>query len=119
MADFDLDAVVDEAADEPHKVLWGGETFLVPRANAWPVEVFDVLGEGRLADGMALILGDDWDAFWKARRPTLGAMEALLDHLGDKEGFGSLGGSSASSPSSNRATRRSKPTSSGSTRSTS
>lgn len=119
MADIDLDAIVaaeDEAAGEPHKVLWGGQAFLIPRASSWPVEVFDVLGEGRLADGLALILGDQWDLFWRAKRPTLGTSKALLDKLGEAEGFDGLGGSSASSPSPNRATRRSKPTSSATTR---
>lgn len=111
MADINLDAAVDEAAGEPHKVTWGGQTFSVPRAENWPVEVFDVLTQGRLADGLALILGDEWDAFWQAKRPTLATSRALLDALGEAEGFDGLGGSLASSPSPNRATRRSKPTS--------
>jgi hypothetical protein len=115
MADIDLDAALDEASGDPHKVTWGGQVFTVQRAQNWPIETFDVLAQGRLADGLALILGDEWDAFWQAKRPTLATSRALLDALGDAEGFDGLGGSSASSPTPNRATRRSKPTSSAST----
>lgn len=119
MSELDLDAVVaaqDEAAGEPHKVMWGGETFAVPRSTQWPLETFDLMTQGRMADALAGVLGDQWDAFWKARRPTMGAAEALLDGIAQAEGFQNAGESRASSPSPNRATRRSRQTSSASTR---
>jgi hypothetical protein len=112
--EFDLDAITAaqaEAAGEPHKVVWGGETFLVPRTTEWPLETFDELTKGHLAAALAGVLGDQWDAFWKAKRPTMGAAEALLEGIAQREGFEGLGESLASSASPNRATRRSKPTS--------
>ena len=118
MSEFDLDAILAaeaEAADEPHKVVWGGETFSVPRIAEWPVETFDLLGRGEIASALAGVLGDQWEGFYSARTPTMGAANALLDGLAQREGFQNLGESSASSPSPNRATRRSKPTSSGTT----
>ena len=121
-AEFDLDAILAaeaEVAGEPHKVAWGGQTFLVPRTTEWPLETFDLLGRGELASALAGVLGDQWDAFCEARRPTMGAANALLDGVSQREGFQNLGESKASSPSSNRATRRSKPTSSAITKSTS
>lgn len=114
MTEFDLDAIVAaeaEATGEPHKVVWGGETFLVPRSSDWPLETFDELGQGRVASALAGILGDQWSAFYKAKHPTIGAANALIEGLAQREGFQGLGESSASSPSPNRATRRSKPTS--------
>lgn len=114
MTEFDLDALVaaqDEAEGEAHKVTWGGETFLVPRIKDWPLETYDVMLQGRLADALAGVLDEQWDAFWKAKRPTMGAAKALLDGIAEREGFQSLGESLASSPSPNRATRRSKQTS--------
>lgn len=114
MTEFDLDAIVAaeaEATGEPHKVVWGGETFSVPRMANWPMETFDLFARGEITSALAGVLGDEWDAFWKARKPTLGAANALLDGLAQREGFEGMGESAASSPSPNRATRRSKPTS--------
>lgn len=122
MTEFDLDALVaaeSEAAGEAHKVVWGGETFLVPRTTDWPLETFEVLSRGEIASALAGVLGDQWDAFWQAKHPTMGAAKALLEGIAEREGFQGLGESLASSPSSNRATRRSRPTSSASTGSTS
>ena len=118
MSEFDLDAILAaeaEAAEEAHKVTWGGETFLVPRMSDWPVETFEVLKQGDIAAALAGVLGDQWEAFYGARKPTMGAARALLDGLAEREGFQNMGEPSASSPSPNRATRRSKPTSSGTT----
>lgn len=114
MTEVDLDAILAakaEAEGEPHKVVWGGETFLVPRTNEWPLETFDVLMRGEFASALAGILGDQWDAFYEAKHPTLGAAMTLLDTLAEREGFEGLGESLASLRSPNRATRRSKPTS--------
>ena len=119
MAEFDLDAILaaeDEATGEPHKVVWGGETFSFPRVSGWPIETFDMLKQGEIAAALAGVLGDDWEAFYTARHPTLGAARALFDGLAEREGFEGLGESLASSPSPNRAMRRSKPTSSASTK---
>lgn len=118
MTEFDLDAITaaeSEANGEGHKVVWGGETFLVPRSNEWPLETFDEVLQGRVAAALAGILGDQWEAFYKAKRPTMGAAQALIEGLAEREGFRGLGESSRLSPSPNRATRRSKPTSSAST----
>jgi hypothetical protein len=118
MTDFDLDAIVaaeSEVNGEPHKVTWGGETFLIPRTNDWPLETFDLLGQGEFASALAGILGEQWDPFWKARHPTMGAAKALIEGISEREGFQGMGESSASSPSSNRAMRRSRPTSSATT----
>jgi hypothetical protein len=112
--ELDLDAIAaaeSEAAGEPHKVTWGGQAFLVPRINDWPLEVFDLMGKGELASAVATVLGDQWEAFYQAKHPTFGAAKALLDGIAQREGFESLGESAASSPTSNRATRRSRPTS--------
>lgn len=122
MAEFDLDAILAaeaEAGGEPHEVIWGGQTFQVPRTSEWPLETFDVLGQGEIAAALAGVLGDQWEAFYTARKPTLGAAEALLEGISEREGFQNLGNSSASSPSLNRAMRRSKRTSSATTASTS
>lgn len=116
--EFDLDAIVaaeSEANGEPHKVTWGGETFLIPRTNEWPIETFDIAAQGRIADALAGVLGDQWEAFYTAKHPTMGAALALLDGIAEREGFQDLGNLPASSPSPNRATRRSRQTSSGST----
>lgn len=122
MTEIDVDAILaaqDEIDGEPHKVIWGGQTFLVPRLNQWPTEVIDLYAEGKVTTALAVTLGDQWDAFHEARHPTLGAAEAILNGVAQAEGFGSLGESLASSPSSNRAMRRSRPTSAGSTKRTS
>lgn len=122
MAEFDLDAAVaaqDEAAGDAHKVTWGGQTFAIPRTSDWPMETFDRLAQGEVAGALAGVLGDQWEAFCNARKPTLATAWALLDGIGSGEGFDGLGESSASLPSPNRAMRRSKPTSSGTSKSTS
>lgn len=116
--ELDLDAIAAaeaEASGEPHKVIWGGQTFLVPRTADWPIETYDVMSQGNIADALAGVLGDQWEAFYTAKRPTLGTAHALLDGISEREGFENLGNLPASSPSPNRATRRSRPTSSGST----
>lgn len=119
MSEINLDDVLaaqDEADGEPHKVIWAGQTFTVPRVNNWPSETIDMLNQARLTDVLALLLGDQWDAFWQAKHPTVGTVKVLLEELAVAEGHEGLGGFLASSPSSNRTTRRSKPTSSASTK---
>lgn len=114
MTELDLDAITAAEAEvhgEPHKVTWGGETFAVPRINDWPLDTFETLGRGEFSSSLAGVLGDQWDAFCAAKPPTLGAVRALFDAISEREGLENLGNSSASSPSSNRVTRRSKPTS--------
>lgn len=120
--EFDLDAILAaeaEAEGEPHKVVWGGETFLVPRMSEWPVETFDLLTQGEITAALAGVLADQWEGFYLARKPTFGAAHALLDGISEREGFEGLGESVPSLPSPNRATRRSKQTSSATTKSTS
>ena len=114
MSELDLDAITaaeSEVHGDAHKVIWGGETFAVPRTNDWPLDTFDVLGRGEFGAALAMVLGDQWGPFCAAKPPTLGTAKALLDAISEREGFENLGNSRASSPSSNRATRRSKPTS--------
>ena len=122
MSDFDLDAAVaarEEASGDAHKVIWGGETFAIPPSTSWPIETFDVLGQGEVAAALAGVLGDQWEAFYSARKPSLAAAWALLDGIAEKEGHAGVGEWQASSPSLNRAMRRSRPTSSAYTGSTS
>lgn len=122
MAEIDIDAILaaeDEARGEPHKITWAGETFAVPRIMDWPAEVFDLITEGKVASALAQVMADEWDGFYEARKPTVAAAEAILEGIVQAEGFKSLGESRASLSLSNRATRRSKLTSSGSTESTS
>lgn len=119
MSDFDLDAVVaaeSEANGEPHEVTWGGETFSVPRTSDWPLETFDLLGQGEIASALAGVLGEQWEPFYLARKPTMGTAHALLNGIAEREGFQDMGESAASLPSPNRATRRSKQTSSTTTK---
>lgn len=112
--EIDLDAILAaqaEAAGDAHKVVWGGQTFAVRRINDWPLSALDLMAQGQLTSGLALILGDDWDAFWQAREPTIGAAETLMDTLVQREGFKNLGESLASLRSSRRTTGPSKRTS--------
>ena len=114
--EFNLDAILAaeaEAQGEPHEVTWGGEKFQIPRVIDWPVETFDMLQQGEFAAALAGVLDDQWEPFYAARKLTMGAAKALLDGLVEREGFEGLGESLTSLPSPNRATRRSKQTSSG------
>jgi hypothetical protein len=119
MAELDLDAILaqqDEAKGEPHKVVWGGQTFLVPRMSDWPLEWSDLLMRGNITAALSVVLGDQWDAFWTAKHPTTGAAEALLNGIAEREGLSGLGESLPSQYSPNRTARRSRPTSSGTTK---
>jgi hypothetical protein len=116
--DLDLDAyraAQAEQAGKPRRVRFGGEAYEFP--PEWPVEMGDLLTDGLFAAAVRLLLGEEQGRRFMAVRPpmTLGEFTELTDRLYAAE----PGESPASSRSSKGTSGRSRPTSNGSTRSTS
>lgn len=116
--DLDLDAyraAHAEQAGTPRRVRFGGQAYEFP--PEWPVEMGDLLTEGRFGAAVRLLLGAEQGNRFMATRPpmTLGEFTELTDRL-----YGMEPGESPASPASSKAgSPRSRPTSNGSTRSTS
>jgi hypothetical protein len=112
---FDLDVLRREREQEPFRFRFGGEDFELPASPdvravaAWSAAAKD---ESRFEDALKALLGaDQWgrlvavvDVF------DMESFQALMGAYGEFTGA-AVGESQASSPSSNRAARRSKPTS--------
>lgn len=116
MASLDLDAkraARSEAQNEPHNVVFGGETFTFP---AWmPLEFVDHLDAGRMRMAFALLFDEDVDADppggevtarFFSHRPDNGDLRAISQTL-----YSTTVGESVASPdSSQNGGRPSKPT---------
>jgi hypothetical protein len=106
-------AARSEAANEPHEVVFGGETFAFP---AWmPLEYIDHLDAGRMRMAFALLFGEDPDADppggevtarFFSHRPDNGDLREISQALYSTN----VGESSASPDSSQNGGRPSKPT---------
>lgn len=113
---FDLDVLRREREQEPFRFRFGGEEFELPASPdvravaAWSAAAAD---DSRFEDALRTLLGQaQWvrlvaveDVF------DMASFQALMEAYGEFTGA-AMGESQASSPSSNRAARRSKPTSS-------
>jgi hypothetical protein len=117
MATVDLDArraARSEAESQPHRVVFGGETFTFPPTV--PLEALDLMAEGRFRHAFRLLLDDDTaTARFMAHRPDDGDLDELMRGLYGQ----TLGEPSASPGSSANGGRPSKPTSRTTTTSTS
>ncbi len=112
MAELDLDARRAEANLEDHKLTLGGKVYSLPAEM--PLLFADRLAKGDLEDAILLLFGDE-EGGEVASLLTDKDLAAIAEDL---YGMGDTGNSSASPVSLNRAGRRSKPTSKGSTTAT-
>lgn len=118
MGKINLTALVDEATDEPHIVEFKGESFEIGAIETWPLDTVDALNRGDITEAMRGAFGDeDWERF-AALKPSLRAVRMLVESLTDAQGIGDLPSSSGSSPSSRSTGKPSKRTSNGGTAST-
>lgn len=118
MARLDLDAARAaraEAACEQHVVVFGGEEFVLP--VEMPAEVAFRFADNDPEAALTVLLGDQWPAFW-AKQPTVEDMAELGSGIAAAYGFASPGESPASGLPSQSFSRRSRPTSPGTTAST-
>lgn len=89
---IDLDAKrrEREAARTEAKVLptiieVGGESFLVPAE--WPWDALEALSQGRVADAVRALLGDEgWERL-RAHGLSVDDMTVILDGLNETQGF--------------------------------
>ena len=116
--DVDLDAyraARAETAGKPRRVRYGGQAWEFP--PDFPVEMGDRVSEGLFGAAVKLLLGGEQGTRFLAVRPqmSLGEFNELTDRLYGQD----LGESPASPEPSKVISGRSRPTSKGSTRSTS
>jgi hypothetical protein len=95
---FDLDAAVaaakSEAESEPFRFTWHGRDYSLPVATDWPVQAQAFMSDGKLADAMGLLLGEDEWAVLAATGITLGTLNTLFEEIGRAAGIGGLPNSS-------------------------
>lgn len=107
MAELDLDARRAEANLEPHKVTIGGKVYGLPAEL--PLMFADHLSHGEMRLAVELLFGEE-------EADEVAPLLSDADLMAIAEIYGTdPGKSSGSLPSLNRAGRRSKPTSKGST----
>lgn len=95
VTDFNLDkdkaarAAKTEAAGADFRFTFGGEAWSIPPAETWPLEVSDLLPDGKLAGALRLLMGDEQYARFAAIKPspTFGDLTALFTALGEWSGL--------------------------------
>lgn len=115
---FDLDAVIAERETRaPFEFRFGGVQFTLP--PELDVRVIAALSAGRFDDGLRMLLGSaQWEALQAVEEVfDADALNALFDAYGKHLGEDLLGESPASTRSSRHTAKRSRPTSSGTTKS--
>jgi hypothetical protein len=118
MFDLDLDAyraAQAETAGKPRRVRYGGQAWEFP--PDFPVEMGDKLAEGLFGGAVKLLLGDEQGTRFMAVRPPMSRTE--FTELTNRLYALDLGESHASPEPSKTISGRSRPTSSGTTGSTS
>jgi hypothetical protein len=125
MARVDVDAMLAakrEIEDESHVVVFRGREFTIPSAAPFTFLEACVYGRDettRAFLAVRAILGDEYEKFLEAR-PTVDEATKFVSVVAELWGMEeNLGESPASGGSSSRTTKPSRPTSNGSTRSTS
>jgi hypothetical protein len=116
METFDLDKVIaEEQGAEPFVFTFDGEDYELP--GVMDVRVIAKISEGDLAGGLRLLIGDEpWQQIQESPQVlSMIALSALFDAYAKHTGVDGLGESSGSVRSLNRAARRSKRTSPGTT----
>lgn len=116
MASLDLDArraARSETLQEPHKVTFGGEVFTFPPMP--PMEALELLDQFKVREGFLLLLGEEEGRRFLEHRPDMVDLGEIVEELYATT-MGELLASFNSSPTT---TERSRPTSNGSTRSSS
>lgn len=117
-APFDLDAVIAEREERtPFEFTFGGELFVLPPSV--DVRVVAALSGERFDDALRMLLGSEQWARLQAVEAVFdfAALEALFQVYGEHLGEDLTGEAAASTRSSRRTAKRSRPTSSGTTRS--
>jgi hypothetical protein len=117
---FDLDVLRAQRAEArkgPRRFRLGGKSWTLPDELPLALGIKVMSGDtwGSLVD----LLGDQWDEFYELTKPTLDDALALVERLAPAYGFADPGELLASPGSSSTNGTRSRPTSNGSTRSTS
>lgn len=96
--DFNLNearaAAARESDNRPFRFTYGPDeqTFSIPPMLEWPMSVEMKLAEGQLSGALAVLLGDQMDAFI-ACGPTFGDLQLLLEKVGSWAGVAGLGNS--------------------------
>lgn len=105
VAHFDLDAIVNEAREEYFTFTFKGEVFtmLPPEEADWQVSAALGTDEGKLADFVKELLGDDYERFSKHKLSSAG-LTALIDEC--TKFYGITPGESRASKRSSKSTRR-------------
>lgn len=98
---FDLDKVLEEEEEKPDfEFSFDGDKYTLP--GAIDVRAIAAISGGRLDDGLRMLLDpEQWQKIQDSpKRLTITALERLFDDYAKFTGATSLGGSSASTPSS-------------------
>jgi len=77
-----------EALDVMIDVIFDGETFAIPPATRWGIEVLENFEDGKMTSTVRALLGADGWARFKAKPRTVADLEALMEAVTSALGSG-------------------------------
>lgn len=91
---FDLEAgraARREAAGDPFPFQFAGSDYEIPTPKLWPLDVTDLLAEGKVSAACEVLIGPEGYARFKDDGATLADVEALFEAVGRWQGVDGLG----------------------------
>lgn len=78
----------NDATHTPFKVEFGGETYLVPPADDWDLEVIEAIDDQRLSHAMKALLGEEQYATFRKSNRKVSSLGAFFEVAGKAVGAG-------------------------------
>jgi hypothetical protein len=80
--------VKNDATHTPHSVEFNGDTYSVPPADDWDLDVLEAIDEGHMTTAMRALLGPDQYATFRASNKKVRSLGEFFDVAGKAVGAG-------------------------------
>lgn len=78
----------NDATGAPHEVEFNGETYLVPTADEWDIDVLEAIDEQRLTHALRALLGVEQYAKFRKTNTKVKALGDFMNAAGQKVNAG-------------------------------
>ncbi|MFJ9961077.1 hypothetical protein [Streptomyces avermitilis] len=78
----------NDATGEAHEVAFNGETYLVPSADDWDIDVLEAIDEQRLTHALKALLGDEQYAKFRVGNRKVRDLGEFMRVAGEKVNAG-------------------------------
>jgi len=78
----------NDATGTAHEVEFNGETYIIPTADEWDIDVLEAIDEQRLTHALRALLGDEQYAKFRAGNKKVKALGEFMNVAGEKVNAG-------------------------------